>query len=86
MRRTFGMTMQEWDALFDAQGRRCALCRGADPKAKNWHTDHDHETGHVRGIVCRPCNHVLGLIEKGWQIPALEAVVHYLEGSRALVD
>lgn len=57
----YGITAEQWDAMFAAQGSCCAACRSADPKHKRgWHTDHDHNTGAVRGILCHRCNVTLG--------------------------
>jgi hypothetical protein len=47
------------------QGDRCAVCSFRDPRLVR---DHDHETGMVRGLLCRSCNglepHDVGLFEK----------------------
>lgn len=59
LRRTFGMTVAEYDAMLDAQGGGCAIC-GAPPGERAHPVDHDHETGAVRGILCDPCNRGLG--------------------------
>ena len=57
----FGLTQECWDAMFEMQGKVCAICKTADPcSSKGWHTDHCHNTGKVRGILCAHCNHVLG--------------------------
>lgn len=56
----YGMTIDQWDALFESQGRKCGCCGGQNPMHKTgWKTDHDHVTGKVRGIVCHPCNQIL---------------------------
>jgi hypothetical protein len=55
----FGLSEAQWEALFESQGRRCAICR-TTKRGKQWHTDHDHDTGHVRGILCGRCNRGLG--------------------------
>jgi hypothetical protein len=61
LQRTFGISQVDWDAMFAAQGSVCANCRSADGgSAWGFSTDHDHETGAVRGIVCTPCNHAFG--------------------------
>lgn len=59
----YDLTPEQWEAMFDSQGRRCAneQCLEDNPKSKNpWHTDHDHVTGQVRGILCLHCNVSLG--------------------------
>jgi hypothetical protein len=80
LRTKYGMEPEEWAELLRAQENRCALCLTEHPKGKNgWHTDHDHATGRVRGILCQSCNHVIGLIENGWSLPTLDQVAAYLE-------
>ncbi len=59
----YGITVDQWDQLFSEQGYVCAACGADKPGTKlNWHTDHNHLTGKVRGIVCHRCNIVLGLL------------------------
>jgi hypothetical protein len=73
----FGITSQEWDAMFDSQGRCCAICSSDDPANKRgWHTDHDHATGAVRGVLCERCNHLLGHARDNQII--LEKAIQYL--------
>lgn len=45
--------------LFSAQGGRCACCQA--PISITDHIDHCHDTGKVRGMVCRACNITLGM-------------------------
>jgi hypothetical protein len=57
----YGLTKDAWDALFLSQGRCCAVCRSDSPRHKHgWATDHCHTTGVVRGVLCQPCNLMLG--------------------------
>jgi hypothetical protein len=58
--RKYGLKPGEWDAMFLAQGSKCAICFRTTYVGKNWHTDHCHLTGKVRGIICHHCNHMLG--------------------------
>lgn len=45
----------------DAQGHRCMLC--CDVVSDDAVADHDHKTGHMRGVLHRGCNAMLGHIE-----------------------
>lgn len=76
--RAYGLTRAAWEELFASQGNRCGCCGTHDPENKNgWHTDHDHSTGKVRGILCQPCNHALGAAREKRE--RLFAAVRYLE-------
>lgn len=48
--------------LLTQQGGRCLLC-GDTIAAGEDVLDHDHKTGHVRGVLHRGCNAMLGHIE-----------------------
>lgn len=55
--RSYGITAEAWRAMFIAQGEQCAGCGSPEPKTRRgWHTDHDHATGAVLGILCYSCN------------------------------
>jgi hypothetical protein len=56
LKRRYGITAAEADAMLDAQGGMCAIC-GDRPAA---HVDHDHRTGAVRSLLCFTCNSGLG--------------------------
>lgn len=64
----YKMTVEEYDALYEAQGGRCALCRFATGKTRRLSVDHDHTCCPTtptcgectRGLLCRPCNTLLG--------------------------
>ena len=59
----YGITLKEWNRMLARQGHRCAICRADSPgTSKGWHTDHNHVTGRVRGILCKNCNTALGLL------------------------
>lgn len=57
---TYGLEAGEYAQLYEFQGGRCALCRRATGASRRLSVDHDHATGLVRGLLCRPCNTFLG--------------------------
>ncbi len=62
--RKYGITKDEWLELFSKQGGICACCGADNPgSTQGWHTDHCHETGVVRGILCLHCNRGLGYLK-----------------------
>ena len=78
LRRKFGFGIEAWEKEFDAQGRKCAACGAKESGSKyGWHTDHDHRTKHFRGILCRPCNIALGLVDD--EVEHLRVIIAYLE-------
>lgn len=62
LQRKFGISKEEYDRMFVNQNGRCAICR-RPPKKFRLSVDHDHKTGKVRGLLCAPCNKVLGYVE-----------------------
>jgi hypothetical protein len=75
--RWYGLTMKDFESLFLKQGSMCPICLCKSPEGKNpWHVDHDHKTGQVRGILCSPCNLMLGHAKDNPQ--TLRAAIVYL--------
>lgn len=73
----FGLTVEQYDAMLDAQEHLCALCRQPNQGQRRWHVDHDHKTGVVRGLLCNLCNVGLGMFQDN--IEKLKAAIAYLE-------
>lgn len=76
LKRMYGITASEFDALLAAQGGVCAICGGREPRGKNWHLDHCHESRAIRGVLCHPCNLALGYLQD--QPERAEAAAAYL--------
>lgn len=60
LKKKYGITLEEFDALLEAQGGVCAICDGGPRPWPNLVVDHDHSTGRIRGLLCHPCNAGLG--------------------------
>jgi hypothetical protein len=73
LKQRFGIGAAEVDAMIEAQGGLCALCR----EAPAVHVDHDHKTGKVRAILCEPCNGGLGQFKDNPR--TIERAIEYLE-------
>ena len=87
--KTYGITVGEWEDLFNSQGRACAVCRDSDTK-NSWYVDHNHHTGEIRGILCNGCNVLIGMAKDHPQVLQdaknyLEAEGHYGEYQLSLV-
>lgn len=74
----YGITQEEFDALLEQQGGRCAICRTTDTSPhKRFSIDHCHERGHVRGLLCHYCNVALGALKDRPEL--LRVAADYLE-------
>ncbi len=57
--KTYGITSEQYWALYETQGGVCWLCRRATGATKMLAVEHDHATGYVRSVACGPCNSTL---------------------------
>jgi hypothetical protein len=73
LKRRYGITAADADAVLAAQGGLCAICRAA-PAA---HVDHDHATGAVRALLCFNCNGGLGQFKDDPDV--LRAAAEYVQ-------
>lgn len=78
MQRKYGIGIEDYDALLLLQGGKCAICGRAQPTRGDhrFQVDHDHGTGEVRGLLCAPCNTVLGFLEDDTN--AIRSALSYL--------
>ena len=77
IKRKYGITWQEREQMIAKQSGCCAICGEPFESTKTTHTDHSHETGAIREILCWPCNCGLGNFRDD---PALlRAAAEYLE-------
>jgi len=78
LKTNYGMTMEDYDAMLQAQDNKCAICgRDQADVTKRFAVDHDHDTSRVRALLCYNCNH--GLADFGDSIVRLQQAVTYLK-------
>lgn len=74
--RKYGLTGEDVGVLLVNQGGVCVGCGVTFNAETNFMIDHDHETGKVRGLLCRECN----LAVPRWMTPGkLRKLAKYLE-------
>jgi hypothetical protein len=78
LRLAYGITLNDKIGMIKNQGWRCAICNRELPTNIMFcHTDHNHTTGKVRGILCSRCNHYLGYIRDSYDSAA--RMIEYLK-------
>lgn len=80
-KRRHGTSREEYAAMVEVADGKCQIC-GVDPRSTDGRgdylaVDHDHSTGLIRGILCRPCNLALGYMQD--DPDRLVAAARYLE-------
>jgi Recombination endonuclease VII len=87
LRRTFGLSLEQFDSMLRAQEGKCKLCR--DVLDRTPCVDHDHSCCPgkkscgkcIRGLLCFSCNTSLGNMKDS--VERLQLAIAYLENSRA---
>mgnify|MGYP000857438858 FL=1 len=78
LRESYGLTLEEYNTILDAQNNLCAICKQINTSSRDWHVDHCHKTGKVRGILCSHCNLMLGHATDN--VLTLHSAINYLKG------
>lgn len=81
LRNTYGITLDEYNALLTVQNNKCAGCGTDSEKAQRnkLYVDHCHSTGKIRGLLCQQCNTALGMVKDN--INTLSSLISYLKQS-----
>jgi hypothetical protein len=79
--KAYGIDVDEYNQLLAKQNGCCAICGTTEPKdGRRFAVDHCHDTGKIRGILCRPCNSAIGYLNDDYQTILRAAA--YLEASQ----
>ncbi|MCA1696558.1 MAG: endonuclease VII domain-containing protein [Actinobacteria bacterium] len=88
LQKLFGITLEQYQAMFAAQGGVCAICGEPERQVRKSSSpvelavDHDHETGVIRALLCNNCNKGLGCLMDSPEL--LRRAALYLEKHRRL--
>lgn len=72
-RHKYGIEPVEYQRIFREQVGRCAICLRS---GRSLDVDHDHNTGKIRGLLCRPCNMI---VNTNATTHTLMAAINYLQ-------
>jgi hypothetical protein len=82
----YGITVEEYERMLEAQGGGCSICR-KPPKRGLLHIDHDHDTGAVRELLCVDCNRKIAALEDPvWFAAATDYLNRHHPKERTLSD
>ena len=79
MKRKYGITPAQRDAMFVQQGGKCRICQ----RTGRLVVDHCHRTGTVRMLLCDSCNRGLGCFrdDPALLLRAAEVIGAYMEAA-----
>lgn len=68
LKRTFGITSEQYNIILVAQNGKCAICGQAETstrkgKLKRLAVDHDRKTKKIRALLCVNCNTGIGSLQ-----------------------
>lgn len=81
LRRKFGISLAQYDAMLARQYGCCAICRQPEGE-RRFCVDHDHTTGAVRCLLCDRCNRLIGLAGENSQLLCNAAA--YASGAKTM--
>jgi hypothetical protein len=82
LKKTYGITMEDYDIILASQGGKCAI-HGGGTSRRHFAVDHNHKNGNVRGLLCASCNGALARFRDN--ITVLRRAVRYMKSDGAAV-
>jgi hypothetical protein len=84
IKRMFGLSAEEYDRMLEDQNGVCAICYMKCETGFNLAVDHNHDTGKIRGLLCKNCNTALGLLKENPEnmLKAIEYLRQHSESDR----
>jgi hypothetical protein len=78
----YGITIEKYEQMIEDCGNKCQIC-GRTPEEigdlRRLAVDHCHDTGRIRGILCRWCN--TAIVQLQDSIEVVENAVQYMKAN-----
>jgi len=87
LKKYYGITLEEYNKIFELQNNKCAICKTSKPGHKrinSFFVDHDHKTKKFRGLLCNRCNIAIGQVDENTNI--LSAMTDYILSHKSYSD
>jgi hypothetical protein len=82
LKRRYGLTRENYNDILISQDYSCALCKASEAGGRGeWHVDHDHNSGVIRGLLCASCNIRLGVYESIKDLIGIANIEEYITRS-----
>lgn len=72
----YKISPEAYERMFKEQNGSCAICQYQYTDGRVLQIDHDHNTGTVRGLLCKKCNTYIGMI--GERLDTIDRMRAYL--------
>jgi len=82
LNRKYGLTLEDFSAMVLKQNNKCEIC--SCDMQDDAQVDHNHTTGKVRALLCRPCNMSLGLLKENTE--TLYNMISYIKNDNLQED
>jgi hypothetical protein len=82
LKKSYGVDIDWFNLQFDLQNGVCLICKQPETTIIKGRTislsvDHCHDTGKVRGLLCKPCNQGIGIFKH--DLTLLQSAIDYLK-------
>jgi hypothetical protein len=85
LKKTYNIGMEQYNILFSEQEGKCAICGIHQTDLKHpLYVDHCHNTGIIRGLLCRKCNFAIGLFSEN--VIFIDNAKKYLENFNGFIN
>lgn len=79
--RNYGINLEFKEKLLEFQRGRCDICDCVLKNTSSAFVDHDHDTGFIRGLLCKHCNSAIGLLKEDYQI--MKRAIEYIDENQS---